>query len=72
MLKDHHQVVGEELMRDSALKQFRIRDNGSSQFGRRRAHARQRFETSRSFARMSDSSAVGEELMRDSALKPTV
>ncbi len=37
--------------------------------GRRRAHARQRFETTTSRVSTSSYTMVGEELMRDSALK---
>ncbi len=38
--------VGEELMRDSALKHERDERDGDYEGSRRRAHARQRFETS--------------------------
>ncbi len=64
------QAVGEELMRDSALKRnishdvIRFIDGG-----RRRAHARQRFETNAAAIVTIQRIQVGEELMRDSALK---
>ncbi len=62
--------VGEELMRDSALK-LKVTTGVSNTFmGRRRAHARQRFETLRNLVEGGPQAAVGEELMRDSALKP--
>ncbi len=64
--------VGEELMRDSALKRS---SSDSRAFkpptGRRRAHARQRFETDGLNVPHPVREHVGEELMRDSALKPS-
>ncbi len=61
--------VGEELMRDSALKPAGNAAPGLLPGGRRRAHARQRFETKDGMRLMSFTQSVGEELMRDSALK---
>ncbi len=43
-------VVGEELMRDSALKPAFERHSFIKERRRRRAHARQRFETTRTTA----------------------
>ena len=57
-------------MRDSALKlDSELRGPFRSHRRRRRAHARQRFETLITFAMMTSTNLVGEELMRDSALK---
>ncbi len=59
-------------MRDSALKQLHFADLGEGRDSRRRAHARQRFETPPLLRRGPPGppgSPVGEELMRDSALK---
>ncbi len=61
--------VGEELMRDSALKPAVAAVRVVVTKGRRRAHARQRFETFSPFLTRCSHSIVGEELMRDSALK---
>ncbi len=61
--------VGEELMRDSALKRKVDVASRRPALSRRRAHARQRFETLQSFGGVRGH-RVGEELMRDSALKP--
>ena len=57
-------------MRDSALKLPKLRRPEPQRIRRRRAHARQRFETRRSrlLAKLL-LRHVGEELMRDSALK---
>ncbi len=61
--------VGEELMRDSALKlSVRLRAPRHDE-RRRRAHARQRFETLVQRVHDAPAAVVGEELMRDSALK---
>ncbi len=59
-------------MRDSALKPWGASPpSGASPLGsRRRAHARQRFETSLRTSSLRTGTLVGEELMRDSALKP--
>ncbi len=57
-------------MRDSALKLLGGREARHSPQGRRRAHARQRFETFSASMASQRVSIVGEELMRDSALKP--
>ena len=63
-------LVGEELMRDSALKLEQVFPYpAGSLAGRRRAHARQRFETCFGEILPTYSAPVGEELMRDSALK---
>ncbi len=58
-------------MRDSALKPVtRMPASQWAALRRRRAHARQRFETRRAAAPAASRAAwVGEELMRDSALK---
>ena len=62
--------VGEELMRDSALKPITTTAaTTTTTTGRRRAHARQRFETPAPTPPPLALSRVGEELMRDSALK---
>ncbi len=55
-------------MRDSALKRSGL-PCGTRHAGRRRAHARQRFETCSYSQDASTMLCVGEELMRDSALK---
>ncbi len=59
-------------MRDSALKpsSAALRAEKYAFSGRRRAHARQRFETFSPTVSNAVTSEVGEELMRDSALKP--
>ncbi len=57
-------------MRDSALKLAQLGCGLLDRIGRRRAHARQRFETISWNDAASHAYAVGEELMRDSALKP--
>ncbi len=60
-------------MRDSALKLRGLNDLlQPARYGRRRAHARQRFETLLASAFSNLCFKVGEELMRDSALKPGV
>ncbi len=64
-----HVVVGEELMRDSALKHVQVFPERGVVRGRRRAHARQRFETCAAQGPLPTRPRVGEELMRDSALK---
>ncbi len=46
--KNFFDHVGEELMRDSALKREDLLRCVALSAGRRRAHARQRFETERS------------------------
>ncbi len=57
-------------MRDSALKLcWSCLRASLTPTGRRRAHARQRFETSAGTTRRQLYVGVGEELMRDSALK---
>ena len=56
-------------MRDSALKHSSHTPKRLSLAGRRRAHARQRFETEMNRCENRDCNDVGEELMRDSALK---
>ncbi len=58
-------------MRDSALKLAKHDFLTGNKTGRRRAHARQRFETIFVSAPTTRSRSVGEELMRDSALKPS-
>ncbi len=70
--RDPGDQVGEELMRDSALKLMRFRDRPDTRdTRRRRAHARQRFETRYRDKHLPHAAKrVGEELMRDSALKP--
>ncbi len=57
-------------MRDSALKRSPPTSSRGGRFGRRRAHARQRFETIAWIVLWWLGLSVGEELMRDSALKP--
>ena len=64
--------VGEELMRDSALKLNVPLELVDPPVGRRRAHARQRFETISVSLTGTAIRRVGEELMRDSALKRTL
>ncbi len=57
-------------MRDSALKLVgHAGDHRAQRRGRRRAHARQRFETVAGQLEEPKIRFVGEELMRDSALK---
>ncbi len=56
-------------MRDSALKHDLRRSGGEDGECRRRAHARQRFETPGGPPPRTKRELVGEELMRDSALK---
>ncbi len=56
-------------MRDSALKHVDPGQSGVQLPGRRRAHARQRFETDPCEQESPLRVLVGEELMRDSALK---
>ena len=58
-------------MRDSALKPSYFMFLLSLTTRRRRAHARQRFETQTSEFQCLRIEKVGEELMRDSALKQT-
>ncbi len=60
-------------MRDSALKPGLLHGGVDDDHRRRRAHARQRFETIL-FLHLAVSLlwGVGEELMRDSALKPAL